>query len=186
MVWAAYICANIKTETMKSILSFFFCLALISSSSDITERKRIEEKNIASLKEKETLLQEIHHHLRVGTAAFELQNCSFSIFWVKHRLAQGKTRKFIREGSFFSKSKLTLQKWLLIIQLWAWEFPVTDTAGLAEVQKHTATGGVKYEAAPNSMHLRGTRQDSPDRRISVSSQTKGKCVLVEHGLMSSH
>ena len=48
---------------------------------------------------------------------------------------QCKTRKSIRAGSFFSKSKLTLQKWLLLIQLWAWEFPVTSAVELVE---HTA------------------------------------------------
>ncbi len=54
------------------------------------------------------------------------------------RCRQCKTRKSIRVGSFFSKSKLTLQKWLLLIQLWAWEFPVTSVVELVEVDKHTA------------------------------------------------
>ena len=51
---------------------------------------------------------------------------------------QCKTRKSIREGSFFSKSKLTLQKWLMIIHFWAWEFAVTSTNELVEVEKKTA------------------------------------------------
>ena len=31
---------------------------------------------------------------------------------------QCKTRKSIRDGSFFAKSRLTLQKWLLILYMW--------------------------------------------------------------------
>ena len=49
-----------------------------------------------------------------------------------------KTRKSIREGSFFSKSKINLQKWLLIIYMWAREYPVTDVSEEAEVHIETA------------------------------------------------
>ena len=51
---------------------------------------------------------------------------------------QCKTRKSIRDGSFFAKSRLTLQKWLLILYLWAREYPVTDVAEEAEVDASTA------------------------------------------------
>ncbi len=44
-----------------------------------------------------------------------------------------KTRKSIRDGSFFSKSRLTLQKWLLMIHLWSLETPVTDAIKQAEI-----------------------------------------------------
>ena len=37
-----------------------------------------------------------------------------------------KTRRSIRAGSFFEKSRLTLQQWLLMIALWDREYPVTD------------------------------------------------------------
>ena len=47
-------------------------------------------------------------------------------------------KKINKTRKFFSKSKLTLQKWLMIIHLWAWEFPVTSTDQLAEVEKKTA------------------------------------------------
>ena len=49
-----------------------------------------------------------------------------------------KTRKSIREGSFFAKSKINLQKWLLIIYMWAREYPVTDVSEEAEVHIETA------------------------------------------------
>ena len=49
-----------------------------------------------------------------------------------------KTRKSIREGSFFSKSKINLQKWLLIIYMWAREYPVTDVSEEAKVHIETA------------------------------------------------
>ena len=51
---------------------------------------------------------------------------------------QCKTRKSIREGSFFSKSRLTLQKWLLMLLMWARDRPVTDAMDEAEVQSRTA------------------------------------------------
>ena len=51
---------------------------------------------------------------------------------------QCKTRKTIRESSFFHRSHMTLQQWLLLIYLWAREYPVTDVAEEAEVDKGTA------------------------------------------------
>ena len=45
--------------------------------------------------------------------------------------------KSIREGSFFSKSRLSLQKWLLLIYLWARDYPVKDVAQEAEIDKNT-------------------------------------------------
>ena len=49
-----------------------------------------------------------------------------------------KGRKSIRDGSFFNESRLTLQKWRLIMYLWARQYPVTDVAEEAEVELHTA------------------------------------------------
>lgn len=48
------------------------------------------------------------------------------------------TRKTIREGSFFAKSRLPLQKWLLLVYLWVRQYPVTDASEEAEVDEHTA------------------------------------------------
>ena len=39
-----------------------------------------------------------------------------------------KTTKSLRDSSFFSKSKLTLQKWLVLIYWWVRQYPVTDAA----------------------------------------------------------
>ena len=39
----------------------------------------------------------------------------------------------IRHKRFFSKSNLPLQKWLLMLYLWAREYPVTDAAEEAEI-----------------------------------------------------
>ena len=49
-----------------------------------------------------------------------------------------KTRKTIRDGSFFHKSHISLQKWLLLIYLWARQYPVCDVAEEVEVDQHTA------------------------------------------------
>ena len=49
-----------------------------------------------------------------------------------------KGRKSIRDNSFFSKSKLILQKWLILIFWWSRQFPVTSAASTAEVDVGTA------------------------------------------------
>ena len=54
------------------------------------------------------------------------------------RCQQCKTMKTIREGSFFSKSRITLQKWLLLIFFWSREYPVMDAAKDSEVTHTTA------------------------------------------------
>ena len=51
---------------------------------------------------------------------------------------QCKTRNSIREGSFFSKLRMSLQKWLLIIYHWARDYPVTDAAQEVELTKTSA------------------------------------------------
>ena len=48
------------------------------------------------------------------------------------------TSKSIRDGSFFSNSRLSLQKLLLIMYLWARQYPVTDAMEEAVVDKRTA------------------------------------------------
>ena len=57
---------------------------------------------------------------------------------VRWRCGTCKTSKSIREGSFFSKSRLPLQKWLLIIYLWARDYPAKDVAEEAEIDKNNA------------------------------------------------
>ena len=49
-----------------------------------------------------------------------------------------KGRRSIREGSFFSKSRLSLKQWLVLLHYWLREFPVTTAALDAEVNKSTA------------------------------------------------
>ena len=51
---------------------------------------------------------------------------------------QCKTRKSIREGSFFSKSRMTLHKWLLMVYWWARNYSLTDAAEEAEINAGTA------------------------------------------------
>ena len=57
---------------------------------------------------------------------------------VRWRCRVCKTSKSIREGSFFAKSRLPLQKWLLLIYLWARDYPVKDVAQEAEIDKNVA------------------------------------------------
>ena len=43
-----------------------------------------------------------------------------------------------QEQNLFSKSKLPLQKWLLMLYLWAREYPVSDAAEEAEISSRVA------------------------------------------------
>ena len=49
-----------------------------------------------------------------------------------------KTRKSIRSGSFFEKSHITLQKWLLLLHLWSREYAVTRVSEDVGIDSSTA------------------------------------------------
>lgn len=49
-----------------------------------------------------------------------------------------KTTKSLRAGSFFSKSKLPLQKWLVLLYWWIRQYPVGDAAEEAKVSREAA------------------------------------------------
>lgn len=49
-----------------------------------------------------------------------------------------KTTKSIRHGSFFSKSKLTPQKWMIMIMWWSRKYPVIEASREVEVKEDTA------------------------------------------------
>ena len=57
---------------------------------------------------------------------------------VRWRCRQCKTSRSIRDESFFSKSRISLQKWLLLMYLWARNYPARDVAQEAEIDKNTA------------------------------------------------
>lgn len=54
------------------------------------------------------------------------------------RCTRCKGRKSIRDGSFFTKSHITLQKWLILMYWWSREYPVTEAAEEAEVDPGSA------------------------------------------------
>ena len=49
-----------------------------------------------------------------------------------------KTTKSIRDGSFFAKSRMTLQEWLMLLFFWVDDTPVTKAAKHAQVSEHSA------------------------------------------------
>ena len=57
----------------------------------------------------------------------------------------------------FAKSRLTLQKWMIILYLWVREYPVTDEAEEAEVSKHTAIDVYQWLGEVCTTALIGTR-----------------------------
>ena len=54
------------------------------------------------------------------------------------RCSTCKTTKSLRTGSFFSKSKLPLNKWLVLLYWWIRQYPVGDAAEEAKVSRETA------------------------------------------------
>ena len=44
-------------------------------------------------------------------------------------------RKSIRDGIFFSKSHITLQKWMILMYWWSRQYAVTEAARVAEVDE---------------------------------------------------
>ena len=55
-------------------------------------------------------------------------------WWCK----QCKGRKSIRNRSFFSKSRLSLQQWILALFWWVRQYPVGDMAKEAKIEKTNA------------------------------------------------
>ena len=60
------------------------------------------------------------------------------------RCASCKTTKSLRAGSFFSKSKLTLQQWLVLLYWWVREYPVTNAAEEARVGRDTTIDAYQW------------------------------------------
>ena len=61
-------------------------------------------------------------------------------WWCSHC----KTRKTIREGSFFKKSHMTLRQWLLLLHLWAKMSPVTSAAEDLEISRPAAIDAYQW------------------------------------------
>ena len=68
----------------------------------------------------------------------EHSDVSDGVRWY-HPHHQRYTHRTIRDSSFFSKSHLTLQKWLLMMYLWAQQYPISDAMEEADVDQRTAT-----------------------------------------------
>ena len=58
---------------------------------------------------------------------------------ISWKCAQCKSRKSIRDGSFFTKSRLTLQQWLMQIFFWV------DEEAVTRVCEHCDTHGYKHK-----------------------------------------
>jgi hypothetical protein len=76
----------------------------------------------------------------------------------------------LRHGSFFEKSKLSLQKWLVLLHWWIREYPVIDAAEEAKVTEATAIQVYQYFRDICSWRL--LTHDSP-------MLLGGPCVVVE-------
>ena len=81
-------------------------------------------------------------------------SCSGAVMWLGKsgdvsdgcvwRCPQCKTTKSICEGSCFTKSRMPLKKWLLLLHCWVRQYPAKDAAEKAEVDPNTACDIYRY------------------------------------------
>ena len=85
------------------------------------------------------------------------------------RCRQCKTSKSIRDGSFFSKSRLSLQKWLLLIYLWARDYPVKDVAQEAEIDRNNACDIMQWfrEVCSATLIRNGIKLGGPGKVVQI-------------------
>ena len=83
----------------------------------------------------------------------------------------------IRKGSFFEKSKLTIQKWLLLIHWWYRQYPVTHAA--EEVGVSEATAVQVYQWMRDACSYRLCTLDPP-----IKLGGSGLVVAIDESLFS--
>ena len=99
---------------------------------------------ITYLQNKHLLAQSMQCHrcaLPMQLQTRDTSVCSDGYSW---RCSQCYTYRSIRHDSFFSKSRLSLQKWLLLMHLWSRDCPVTDAAKEAQITEKSAIQLYQY------------------------------------------
>ena len=81
----------------------------------------------------------------------------------------------LREGSFFAQSKLELRQWLVLLNWWCRQYPVTDAAEEALVSR--ATGIQAYQYFRDICSWRLTTVDAP-----LMLGGPGKIVQIDESL----
>ena len=89
------------------------------------------------------------------------------------------TRKSIRKDSFFDKSRLPLQRWVILMYMWVRQYPVTDACEEAEVGERTAIDVYQWlwEVCSFEWTTNNTwrpADSGQDRRKPLSPQAKSK------------
>ena len=95
-----------------------------------------------------------------------------------------KGRKTIRKDSFFEKSKLSLQKWLLLIHYWARQLSVSDAEIQLEVDKDTAVAVYQWLREVCSTKLLSTPiiLRGPDKVVQIDESLfrhKPKVIIIQ-------
>ena len=98
------------------------------------------------------------HHYNTGVVFKWLRSTEGSSDGFTWRCSDCKTMKFIRHNSFFTKSRPTLQKWLLMLQMWSRKRPVRDAASEAEISERTAIDIYQWFREVCSTKLHGSTQ----------------------------
>ena len=99
-----------------------------------------------------------------------------------------KTKKSICKGSFFSKSKLTLQKWLIAILWWTRQYPVTQMAIEAEIGEDTACNIYQWlrEVCSTKLIQLSITLGGPGVIVQIDeSQFKHKPKVIHHHYISA-
>ena len=63
------------------------------------------------------------------------------------------TSKSLRAGSFFSKSKISFQQWLVLLYWWVCKYPVTDAVEEAATQQLMHISGLGKCVPPNCFRI---------------------------------
>ena len=90
-----------------------------------------------------------------------------------------KAQKSLQEGSFFAKSRMKLKQWLMLMYMWAREYPIKDAQEEARVSKKTAIDVYQWLREVCSSALLqtpiklGARGCGSGQRVTVQPQTQG-------------
>lgn len=151
--WADFECCTVRSCIHGSFLHRPVLLSDEAGNTIVAPRSLLHVSCITSLLELLPVIfggvTEIIKYLRNYNLLVTQKNCSCCGVSIRVRTRddvsdtfswwclQCKTRKSIWDNRFFLKFRITLQKWLLIIYLWAREYPVTDVAEEADIDPST-------------------------------------------------
>ena len=183
-LWCSFLVRSFSVPTKISILTLL--RSLLSSLYSLLELGPIvfgpTDHLIAWLRSKRLLAQSqdctsCNLPMRQGTR----RDVTDGLVW---HCPSCKTTKSIREGSFFfTKSRLSLKKWLLLLHFWMKEYPVSDAASDLQVDNNTACDVYQWLrevcSVAEQYSSRWSWDSCSSRRVSISTQTEGSYTMMK-------